>query len=280
MIENHSTFLLKKVFTYIFLLLMICISLFPITWMIDSSFKGPDELFRNPPTYRIVNFIFDNYVRVIFQSQVPRTYLNSIIISVSATFLTLCCSVLAGYGLSRYRFKGKSLLSTSLLYGQMMPACVLIIPLYLSFSRMGLIDKYISLILPDMAITIPLSTLMLKAFMDGVPVELDQAARIDGCNVLQSLIRIIIPIASPGMIAVSVYAFLTTWEEFLFALNLTSSIKSRTVPIAVNAMRGEYYVDWGGIMAAGVLVALPVLLLFLSFNKYFVKGLSEGSVKG
>ena len=136
------------------------------------------------------------------------------------------------------------------------------------------------LILPDMAITIPLATLMLRAFFNSVPRELEQAARIDGCNAVQSLVRIVLPISSSGLVAVGVYTFLTTWEEFLFALNLTDSISARTVPIAINMLRGEYYVDWGAIMAAGVLVALPTILIFLLCNKYFIKGLAEGSVKG
>ncbi len=280
MIENKTARPIKITATYVALFLLACVALFPITWMIDSSFKGPSELFTNPPSYGFKEFTFVNYAKILFDSQVPRTYLNSIVISVSATFLTLFCAILAGYGFSRFRFRGSNALSIALLYGQMMPACVIIIPLYLAFSRTGLIDSYLSLILPDMAITIPLATLMLRAFFNGVPRELEQAARIDGCNSIQSLVKIVLPISSSGLVAVGVYTFLTTWEEFLFALNLTNSITSRTVPIAVDMLRGEYYVDWGAIMAAGVLVALPTILLFLFCNKYFVKGLAEGSIKG
>lgn len=280
MIESKTGRPVKITITYIALFVIACVSLFPITWMIDSSFKGANELFTNPPTFAIAKFSFVNYAKILFDSQVPRTYLNSIVISFCATLFTLFCAILAGYGLSRYKFRGSNTLAIALLYGQMMPACVIIIPLYLAFSRIGLIDTYLSLILPDMAITIPLATLMLRAFFNSVPRELEQAARIDGCNAVQSLVRIVLPISSSGLVAVGVYTFLTTWEEFLFALNLTDSISARTVPIAINMLRGEYYVDWGAIMAAGVLVALPTILIFLLCNKYFIKGLAEGSVKG
>ena len=222
----------------------------------------------------------ENYVRVLFDSGIPRAFLNSVIVSVTATLTTLTLGCLAGYGFSRYRFKGRKMLYVGLLYGQMMPAVVLIIPVYLVFSKIGLIDSYFSLILPDVAITVPLATLMLKSFFDGVPVELEDAARIDGASKLGILWKIIIPIAKPGLVSVAIYTFLSTWEEFIFALNLTNSSSIRTLPIAINMFKGEFIIDWGAIMSSGAVISLPVILLFVLCNKAFVKGLSEGGVKG
>ncbi len=280
MIRNKKTEAVKTVLTYVFLTVMVIVSIFPIVWMIDSSLKGTSEIYSSPPTFTIHKVTLENYVRVLFDSGIPRAFLNSVIVSVTATLTTLTLGCLAGYGFSRYRFKGRKMLYVGLLYGQMMPAVVLIIPVYLVFSKIGLIDSYFSLILPDVAITVPLATLMLKSFFDGVPVELEDAARIDGATKLGILWKIIIPIAKPGLVSVAIYTFLSTWEEFIFALNLTNSSSIRTLPIAINMFKGEFIIDWGAIMSSGAVISLPVILLFVLCNKAFVKGLSEGGVKG
>ncbi len=280
MIRNKKTEAVKTVLTYVFLTVMVVISVFPIVWMLDSSLKGSSEIYSSPPTFTIHEVTMENYVRVLFDSGIPRAFLNSVIVSVTATLTTLTLGCLAGYGFSRYRFKGRKMLYVGLLYGQMMPAVVLIIPVYLVFSKIGLIDSYFSLILPDVAITVPLATLMLKSFFDGVPVELEDAARIDGASKLGILWKIIIPIAKPGLVSVAIYTFLSTWEEFIFALNLTNSSSIRTLPIAINMFKGEFIIDWGAIMSPGAVISLPVILLFVLCNKAFVKGLSEGGVKG
>lgn len=280
MIRNKKTEAVKTVLTYVFLTVMVIVSIFPIVWMIDSSLKGTSEIYSSPPTFTIHKVTLENYVRVLFDSGIPRAFLNSVIVSVTATLTTLTLGCLAGYGFSRYRFKGRKMLYVGLLYGQMMPAVVLIIPVYLVFSKIGLIDSYFSLILPDVAITVPLATLMLKSFFDGVPVELEDAARIDGATKLGILWKIIIPIAKPRLVSVAIYTFLSTWEEFIFALNLTNSSSIRTLPIAINMFKGEFIIDWGAIMSSGAVISLPVILLFVLCNKAFVKGLSEGGVKG
>lgn len=271
---------IKTTLVHLFLAAMVVIAVFPILWMFDSSLKGQSEIYSSPPTFAIERVTFENYIRVIFDSGIPRAFLNSVIISVTATFLTVVLGCLAGYGFSRYRFKGKKAMYVGLLYGQMMPAVVLIIPIYLVFSKIGLMDTHFSLILPDVAITVPLATLMLKGFFDGVSIELEEAARLDGASKLGILCRIVIPIARPGLISVAIYTFLATWEEFIFALNLTNSENVRTLPIAINMFKGEFIIDWGAIMASGAVISIPVILIFVLCNKVFVKGIAEGSVKG
>ncbi len=271
---------IKTTLVHLFLAAMVIIAVFPILWMFDSSLKGQSEIYSSPPTFAIERVTFENYIRVIFDSGIPRAFLNSVIISVTATFLTVVLGCLAGYGFSRYRFKGKKAMYVGLLYGQMMPAVVLIIPIYLVFSKIGLMDTHFSLILPDVAITVPLATLMLKGFFDGVSIELEEAARLDGASKLGILCRIVIPIARPGLISVAIYTFLATWEEFIFALNLTNSENVRTLPIAINMFKGEFIIDWGAIMASGAVISIPVILIFMLCNKVFVKGIAEGSVKG
>ena len=162
----------------------------------------------------------------------------------------------------------------------MIPGVVIIIPLYSLFTKIGLLDTHVSLVISDMALTIPMGVIMLSSFFESVPRELEEAAKIDGCTGIGALFRVVLPVAKPGMISVAIYTFINAWEEFLFALNLTNSSKTRTLPIAISMFSGEFSVDWGSTMAAAAVVALPVLLLFLLCNRYFVKGLSDGAVKG
>ncbi|MFR2849166.1 MAG: carbohydrate ABC transporter permease, partial [Hungatella hathewayi] len=160
------------------------------------------------------------------------------------------------------------------------PGVVIIIPLYSVFTKLGLLDTHFSMIVADMALTIPMGVIMLSSFFEGVPKELEEAAKIDGTTGFGALFLVVMPIAKPGLISVAIYTFINAWEEFLFAMNLSMSTKTRTLPIAINAFAGEFAVDWGATMAAAALVALPVLALFLLCNRYFVQGLSDGAVKG
>lgn len=269
-----------RVVTYVILAVMIVIAVFPAIWMLSTSIKSPLELFDNPPEIIPNQPTFDNYVSVLQNSKMYSAFFNSVIITVSVVLLTLFLSVLAGYGFARFRFRGSGVLKIALLFGQMIPSVVLIIPLYAMFAKFGMLDTRSSLVIADMALTIPMGVIMLSAFLATVPKELEEAAKIDGCNGFEALFRVVLPVAKPGLISVAIYTFIHAWEEFLFALNLTTSTKSRTLPIAISMFSGEFSVDWGATMAAATVVAMPVLLLFLLCNRYFVQGLAEGAVKG
>lgn len=270
----------RQAFTYLFLLLMMVIAVFPAVWMLSTSIKPVTELYNIPPEIIPEHPTFQNYVNVIASGKMTQAFVNSCIVTAVVVCLTLFFSVFAGYGLARFRFKGSKAMKTMLLFGQMIPGVVIIIPLYFVFARIGMLDTHWALIIADMALTIPMGVIMLSSFFAGVPRELEEAAKIDGCTGFSALFRVVLPIAKPGMISVAIYTFIHAWEEFLFALNLSMSTKTRTLPIAVNTFAGEFAVDWGATMAAAAIVALPVLALFLLCNRYFVKGLSEGAVKG
>lgn len=266
--------------TYAILLLVICISVFPAVWMLSTSIKNITELYDIPPVIIPKVPTFENYANVLHNPDMYMAFFNSVVITVSVMLLTLLLSVLAGYGLARFRFRGSGVMKVGLLFGQMVPGVVLIIPLYFMFSRTGLLDHRISLVIADMALTIPMGVIMLSSFFAGVPKALEEAAKIDGCTGISALFRVVLPVAKPGLVSVAIYTFINAWEEFLFALNLTTSSSTRTLPIAISMFSGEFSVDWGATMAASSVVALPVLLLFLLCNRYFVRGLSEGAVKG
>lgn len=272
--------ILWKISTYAILLLVVVISVFPAIWMLSTSIKLPTEQYDIPPQIIPDAPTMQNYVNVLTNSKMFDAFINSVIITVCVVSITLFISVMAGYGMSRYKFRGHGVLKVALLFGQMIPSVVIIIPLYFLVAKTGLLDTHFSLIMSDMALTIPMGVIMLSSFMDTVPKELDEAAKIDGCSGIGALFKVVLPVAKPGLISVAIYTYIHAWEEFLFALNLSTSTKTRTLPIAIHMFAGEFSVDWGATMAASAVVAFPVLLIFLACNKYFVKGMADGAVKG
>ena len=269
-----------KICTYVILLLVVVVAIFPAIWMLSTSIKLPTELYDIPPEIIPDTPTLQNYVNVFSNSKMFDAFVNSVIITVCVVVITLFISVMAGYGMSRYKLKGHGVLKIALLFGQMIPSVVIIIPLYFLIAKVGLLDTHFSLIMSDMALTIPMGVIMLSSFMDTVPKELDEAAKIDGCSGIGALFRVVLPVAKPGLISVAIYTYIHAWEEFLFALNLSTSTKTRTLPIAIHMFAGEFAVDWGATMAASAIVAFPVLLIFLACNKYFVRGMADGAVKG
>lgn len=277
--SNGKNYIWQTV-TYVILLVMIAVSVFPAIWMLSTSIKSVTELYTIPPVVIPTSPTANNYIKVLQDSKMYMAFFNSVVITISVVLLTLLLSVLAGYGLARFQFKGSGILKVGLLFGQMVPGVVIIIPLYFLFSKTGLLDTRISLVIADMALTIPMGVIMLSSFFAGIPRQIEEAAKIDGCTGFSALFRVVLPMARPGLTSVAIYTFINVWEEFLFALNLTSSSNMRTLPIAISMFSGEFSVDWGATMAAAAVVALPVLLLFLLCNRYFVQGLTDGAVKG
>lgn len=280
MMENKGRLISQQVLTYGFLLLLILFALFPAVWMFSTSIKPADEVLTIPPKIMADQPTFSNYSRVLFESTIPRAFLNSVIVSVGTTLLTLLISTFAGYGFARFKFRGSGTLSIGLLFGQMLPTVVLVIPLYMIFSDVNLIDSYAALIIANLATALPMAVLLLTSFFRTVPRELEEAAKIDGTSSLGALFRIVLPNAAPGLVAVGVFSFINSWEEFLYALNFTNSATVRTLPIAISEFSGQFIIDWGGMMSASFIISAPVLLIFLLCNKYFIKGLSDGAVKG
>lgn len=279
--RKHSLFhCAANILIKLILLFFVVIALFPLGWMLISSVKPTSELFSVPPTVIVENPTIASYKRVLFESAIPRSFFNSLFITIVSTCITLILAILAGYGFARFRFRGNKTLSTALLFGQMMPAVVLLIPLYRIFSAIHFIDTYRVNILTNIAVNVPMAVLTLTGFISSIPRELDEAAMIDGCGRTKVLRHIIIPVIKPGIVTAGIFAFLNTWEEFMFAYNFTNSSKYKTLSIAVREFEGQFQIDWGAMMSAAVIISVPVLLLFLLCNKYFIKGITSGAVKG
>jgi multiple sugar transport system permease protein len=262
----------------VIVLMLVC--LFPFAWMGLSSIKTLGELYTVPPHWWPDVPTWGNYITVLFDSNIPRYFWNSVIISVGSTGLALALAIFASYGFARFDFKGKPLWQAFVLVGQLLPTAAIIVPLFITLRVLGLVNTYWGLILVYMIITLPLSVWMLTSYMKAIPAELEEAAIIDGSSRLGVLFRITLPLSLPGVIAVLVYAFVTTWNEFIFALCFATDSSVKTLPIGLAEFSTEFNTDWGGVMAASMVMTIPIALLFLVFQRMFVGGLTAGATKG
>lgn len=260
--------------------LLVLVCLFPFWWMLLSSIKTLRELYTVPPVWWPSAPTLDNYYTVLFESNIPRYFLNSVIISVGSTGLALFLAIFASYGFARFRFTGSRMMQLFVLIGQLLPTAAIIVPLFITLRVLGLVNTYLGLILVYMIITLPLSVWMLTSYFRAIPRELDEAATIDGASRVGILFRIVLPLSTPGIVAVLVYAFVTTWNEFIFALCFATDSSVKTLPIGLAEFSTEFNTDWGAVMAASVIMTLPIALLFLSMQRLFVGGLTAGATKG
>lgn len=260
--------------------LLVLVCLFPFWWMGLSSIKTLRELYTIPPIWWPSVPTLDNYKKVLFESNIPRYFLNSVIVSVGSTFLALVLAIFASYGFARFNFKGKAALQSFVLIGQLLPTAAIIVPLFITLRVLGLVNTYWGLILVYMIITLPLSVWMLTSYFRAIPVELEEAAIIDGASRIGVLFRITLPLSVPGLVSVLVYAFVTTWNEFIFALCFATDSSVKTLPIGLAEFSTEFNTDWGAVMAASVVMTLPIAILFLSMQRLFVGGMTAGATKG
>ncbi|AYG61038.1 carbohydrate ABC transporter permease [Rhizobium jaguaris] len=261
-------------------IVLVLVCLFPFAWMALSSIKALPELYTVPPHWLPDAPTIANYVKVIFNSNIPRYFMNSVIISVGSTLLALILAIFASYGFARFDFRGKPFFQTFVLVGQLLPTAAIIVPLFITLRYLHLVNTYWGLILVYMIITLPLSVWMLTSYFKAIPIELEEAAIVDGASRLGILFRITLPLSTPGLVAVLVYAFVTTWNEFIFALCFATDSSVKTLPIGLAEFSTEFNTDWGGVMAASMVMTVPIALLFLFFQNLFVGGLTAGATKG
>jgi ABC-type glycerol-3-phosphate transport system permease component len=206
--------------------------------------------------------------------------MNSLSVSLITAFLSVTMASIAGYSMSRFRFRGSGFLRYTILLSQMMPGALLLIPLYLFMNDLQLIDTHLSLVLAYTSFTLPYCTYILKGYFESIPPDLDEAAMVDGCNRVGALFRVIMPLAAPGIVVTLTSAFIMAWNEFMFALTFLNTYPKWTLPLALGTFRGQYLVDWGFLFAGSTLVTLPVLILFLVLQKWLASGFVSGAVKG
>ena len=270
---------LSKVAVLAALILGAVFAAFPVFWMLSSSFKANSEIFEYPPKIITSNFSFGAYGDILTNPTQIRFFINSYIVSLSVTALTLLLAILAGYAFSRYQFRGKNWMSTIIVAVQSVPPITLLIPYFGLIVTLRLYNTYPALILTYAAFTLPYAIIMLTGYFNTLPRELDEAVKLDGGSALTALRRVLVPTALPGIVAVGLYTFMIAWNEFLFALTLTRTEDMRTVPIGIQLLMGQHSYQWNEMMAMSILGSIPVLFLFLRFQRYFMAGLTSGAVK-
>ena len=264
---------------YIGLLVGLVFTLFPEFWIFISSVKTNTEVFAYPPSFIPENFTLSAYFNIFNDEDKLRFFFNSYFIAIIVTILTLLISILSGYSFSRFDFKLKRILNLSIISTQTIPPITLLIPYFGIVVTFKIFDTYLALILTYLVFTIPYATLMMTSYFNTLPKELDDAVLMDGGSNFTALRRVIIPISLPGIVATCVYTFLLCWNEFLFALTLTKSYEMRTVPIGIQLLMGQHAYEWNEMMAMSIIGTVPILFLYLFAQKYFLAGLTSGSVK-
>ena len=268
----------------VFLAGLTIFALLPMAWMLITSLKTQFVALQYPPQWLPKNPTLEQYTLLLSPANaVGREFLrylfNSLWVSFASTVLGVAVAVPAAYAFSRFRFPGRNLLFYSVLLRNMFPAVVFLMPLFILMRWLGLVNTQASLILTYLTFGLPLSIWLLKGFYDNIPVQLEQAARIDGASRFQAFILIVMPLSSPGIIATAIYSFIMAWNEYVYALTFLNSSELLTLPVGLQRFFTEYATNWPGLMAASFIMSVPVVALFLVLQKYFVRALTEGAVK-
>ena len=261
----------------VFALLFVVVA--PFYWIFSSSVKVPQEIIARVPTLFPQSFTTQHYHNLLDGSPFLSYMGNSLIVAVGTMLITVVLSTLAAYGLYRLRFRGRKTLSRVILITYAFPGVLLLIPLYGMLSGVGLVDSLWALIIIDVTLAAPFATWMLQAFFRTIPLELEEAGALDGATRLGIIVRIILPLAAPGVASIAIFAFITSWTEYMFASVLILSESNRTLPVGLAGIVGQYQIDWGLLLAGATMTTLPVLILFAAFGRNFVEGLTAGAVK-
>lgn len=297
LLSHQASMRIRRILLYGFVLLVAAWSLLPFFWLVLCSILPTRDLIGRPPTIDLSHITLKNYVGLFvrgsspdamrlptFMTQLPLALWNSFVVSTSVTLISLAIGSLAGYAYARYsRFSFMRTTLLVLLVTRMIPAMAIVIPFFIFFRRLHLQDTKLGLVIAFSAFVLPLAVWIMRGYFETVPVNLDRAALVDGCSRLQAFIRIILPVSRPGLMATGMFCFVVAWNQFIFALILSTSIRSQTVPVFLSVMRRaaeQYFSDYGPLFAATVLGALPAVIIALVFQRYLIQGMLSGSAKG
>lgn len=266
--------------SYAIMIVLAILCIGPLVWTFITSLKVETDIITREMVYIPTQITFDNYVRLWNQSGYPVLVFNSLIVTSMTVLICLLTGTVASYAFSRYSFPGRTQLMLGYLVVRMFPAVLMIIPLFIVMRNVGLLDSTAGLAVAYTSFLLPLFVWMLKGFFDAAPKELESAARIDGSTRLGAMFRIVIPIARNGLVATCVFVAIAAWNEYLFALMLTTSQGSRTWPVGLQLMVGEFQLPWGMLAAGGIISIIPVIVLFALVQRVMVAGITAGAVKG
>ena len=254
-------------------------SAFPLYWMLVSSVRHPRHLFATP-TLAPGPFTLEYFTALWQVSDFPRYFANSLLVAGVTTLATLVIAAVMAYAVARWRSRTSRLVVLSMLYAYMLPPLLLAIPLFVMFTRIGLADTLAGLVVAHLTITLPLGVWLLWGFFKTFPVELEEAALVDGCSVPGMLLRITLPLSLPGLTTAGIFAFLLSWTDYTYSLMMVSTDRLKTVPLGLATMMGAYDLRWGEMMAGGVIITVPILVLFVFLGRWFIAGMTVGALKG
>ena len=262
------------------LVVLVVNGVYPMVWIALTSLKTELEMTTKPISYLPANPVWSNYLEVFRAQPFARFFLNSLIVAGLSTVVCVVIAAFAAYALARLRLRYRRAISITITAASMFPVVALIIPLFQTMRALGWLNTYWSLIIPYAAFSLPISTLVLVAFFQGIPEDLESAAMVDGCSRFGALWRIIVPLAAPGVVTAGILAFVNSWNEFLLALTFMSSPDMKTVPVGVTLYQGEFTFPWPLISSAIVVTIVPVIAIIIVFQRRIISGLTAGAVKG
>ena len=266
-----------RVLVLVFFFLLVVL---PIYWIVITSFKTSGEILDlNNITFFPKDFTLENYTGLFEQFHYGVLLKNSLLVSVASALVVTVFSMLGGYSLARYKFRGKQTVVLFFLITQMIPGILVIIPLYIIFSKLGMINTHNGLFIYYVTVNLPFCVITMRSFFERIPITLEEAAKVDRCTKMQSLFKIVFPIMFPGIVSVFVFGFIGAWNELIAGSIFISTPEMWTIPVGLKTLIGKYNVEWGLLMAGGVMALIPTALMFAVMQKFIVEGMTAGAVK-
>lgn len=269
-----------NIISYILLSIWFVINVFPVYWMFTFSLKGNKEIFGDNVAGLPRDWRWSNYTKALGTGNMPKYFLNSIIVTAATILITLIAALMATYAMTRIIWRGRTLMNKFFMLGITIPVHVSLVPIFMTLSKLGILNSYWSLIVPYSAFSLAMGILICTGFMDDLPIELDEAACIDGCGLWRTFFYIILPLMKPALATVGIYTFLQCWNELMFATTFISDDKLKTLPVGIRELSGRYTVDWGPIGAALAVATFPTLLVYIFLSKRIQGSFIAGAVKG
>ena len=269
-----------RVVRYVLLIVGALIMVTPFVYMVSTSFKAQAYVLTIPPQFIPHPATLSNYTDAWTSQSFSRYFLNSLIVAVISTAASILLSSMMAFAFARFEFRGRELMFSVLLLGLMVPAVMLLIPQFLVAKYFGLLDSLTGLIVFYVAGSLSLNTYLLRGFFESIPADLDQAMQVDGAGAWTRYTRLILPLAKPALATATIFTFLASWDEFPWALTIINDPHKRTLPVAIDLFQGQNATQWGLVFAASLVAIVPVILVFLIFQRHFVQGLTSGAVKG
>lgn len=266
------------------LLVFAAFSLLPFAWMLTASLEPSTALYRGTPNLIPHPFTWENYAHL-FQPQAqqgvyfPRYFVNSTVVAAATVILALLVATPAAYAFSRFRFTGRQTILYTILLQSVFPLINFLIPLYIVMQDLNLLNTYPSLVIGYLTFSLPLNIWLLKSFFDGIPADMELSARLDGASRWRAFIEVALPPALPGIVATAIYTFILAWDEYLYALTMISSAEMRTLPLGLFSYFSEGVPDWSGLTATAIAMSIPVVIVFLALQRYFITALTKGALK-